>query len=60
MIGNDWTISLWLAVGTVNFLYKVLMAILFLPLLYAVHALIDKYLGKKIASAMKAEAMVSQ
>ena len=60
VIGNDWGISLWLAVSTVNFLYKVLMAILFLPLLYAVHALIDQYLGKNIASAMKAEAMAYQ
>ncbi len=60
VIGNDWAISLWLAVSSVNFLYKVFMAILFLPLLYAVHAMIDAYLGKKIASAMKAEAMVRQ
>ena len=57
VIGNDWGMSLFLAVGTVNFLYKVLMAILFLPLLYFVHGLIDSYLGKKIASAMKAEAI---
>jgi len=60
VIGNDWSISLFLAVSTVNFLYKVLMAILFLPLLYLVHGIIDKYLGKKIASAMKAEAMRNQ
>ena len=60
VIGNDWSISLFLAVGTVNFFYKVLMAILFLPLLYFVHGAIDRYLGKKIASAMKAEAMASQ
>lgn len=60
VIGNDWSISLFLAVGIVNFLYKVLMAVVFLPLLYAVHAGIDMYLGKKIASAMKAEAITCQ
>ena len=58
VIGNDWSMSLFLAVGTVNFLYKVLMAILFLPILYLVHEIIDRYLGKKIASAMKAEAIL--
>jgi uncharacterized integral membrane protein (TIGR00697 family) len=56
VIGNNWTISLWLAVGTVNFSYKVFMAILMLPLLYLVHFAIERYLGKEIASAMKAEA----
>jgi len=56
VIGNDWSISLWLAVGTVNFSYKVFMAILMLPLLYLVHYSIERYLGEKIASAMKAEA----
>lgn len=59
VIGNNWTTSLWLAVGTVNFSYKVFMAILMLPLLYLIHGAIDKYLGKEIASAMKAEAMYS-
>jgi len=57
VIGNDWSISLFVAVGTVNFIYKILMAVLLLPLLYLVHGLIDRYLGKEIASAMKAEAM---
>jgi len=58
VIGNDWSIDLFLAVGTVNFCYKVFMAVMMLPLLYLVHGLIDSYLGTKIASAMKAEAMV--
>ena len=58
VIGNDWTMSLFMAVGTVNFSYKVFMAILMIPLLYFVHEMIDRYLGKKIASAMKAEAMM--
>ena len=56
VIGNNWTIDLWLAVGTVNFSYKVFMAILMLPLLYLVHFGIEQYLGKNLASAMKAEA----
>jgi len=59
VIGNDWSMSLFWAVGTVNFSYKVFMAILMLPFLYLVHGVIDKYLGKEIASAMKAEAMLN-
>lgn len=52
-----WSFSLVMAVGTVNFLYKILCAILLIPLLYFVHTLIEKYLGKALATEMKSAAL---
>jgi len=55
----QWTISLFLAIGTVNYLYKLFIAILLIPVLYIVHFFIDKYLGKEISNELKELAMVS-
>ena len=52
-----WPMSLFYAVGTVNYSYKLIIAILLIPLLYLVHYLIDNYLGKSLAEKMKSEAM---
>lgn len=42
---------LWvLQVGTINYLYKLGMAVILLPLLYGVHNIIDRYLGLKQTS----------
>jgi uncharacterized PurR-regulated membrane protein YhhQ (DUF165 family) len=57
-IGADWSLQLVLAIGVVNYIYKFLMAILLTPLLYAVHYVIERYLGAEKASAMKHEAML--
>ncbi len=54
-----WPTSLFLAVSTVNYGYKVLMAILLLPLIYLMHWLIDKYLGKELAEEMREAARQS-
>ena len=43
--GGNYSLSWVLQVGTINYAYKLGMAILLLPLLYALHAVIDKYLG---------------
>ena len=40
---QHWPLSLFLAVGTVNYLYKALVALLATPVLYLVHGLIDRY-----------------
>jgi uncharacterized integral membrane protein (TIGR00697 family) len=53
---QQWTIPLFLAVGTVNYLYKVVVAIAATPLIYLGHALIDRYLGAANAAALKARA----
>jgi uncharacterized integral membrane protein (TIGR00697 family) len=55
-IGGNWPLKLVLAVGVVNYIYKFLVAICLTPLLYLVHAAIDRYLGKELAEQMMAEA----
>lgn len=55
-VGSDWDLHRVLAIGTVNIIYKFIIAILLTPLIYLAHELIDKYLGKQLSTAMKAEA----
>ncbi len=43
---QHWPIPLFLAVGTVNYLYKMSMAIALIPLLYLGRRLIRVYLGR--------------
>ncbi len=53
---GNWTLEQILSVGTINYIYKGLMAILLTPLLYLAHYLIDNYLGKEKAKAVADEA----
>ncbi len=50
---QKWEMSQFLAIGTVNYAYKVAMAILLIPALYIAHALIDRYLGKSLSTALR-------
>lgn len=50
---QHWEISLFLAVGTVNYVYKFIMAIVLTPVIYAAHFAIDKYLGVEKAAELK-------
>ena len=43
-IFGDWTPGQWLNVSLNNYLYKFIVAILFTPLLYLVHYIIERYL----------------
>ncbi|MBM3414555.1 MAG: queuosine precursor transporter [Bacteroidetes bacterium] len=52
-----WPFSLVLAVGSVNYLYKFVIALLMTPVVYLVHSLIERYLGKEKADSMKKAAM---
>lgn len=45
-LGGNYSLKWVLQVGTINYAYKLLMAVLLLPLLYLIHHVIDKYLGK--------------
>jgi len=45
-----------LAVGTVQYAYKFIMALIMTPLIYFAHYYIDKYLGRDTAAQMKARA----
>ena len=54
--GAGWDLGLVLAIGTVNYIYKFFIAVLFTPLLYLIHYFIDLYLGKELAENLMIEA----
>ena len=55
-IGANWSLDLVIAIGTVNYIYKFVMAIILTPVIYLIHWLVEKYLGHTLASQMKLEA----
>ena len=53
MLGpQQWPLSRFLAIGSVNYVYKFGWAIALIPLLYIVHWVIDAYLGKERAEKL--------
>lgn len=52
-----WPFKLVIAVGVVNYLYKFVIALILTPVIYLVHALIEKFLGETRAAEMKSAAM---
>ena len=52
----NWSWQMVAAIGLVNYTYKFLVAILMTPLLYGVHGVIDRYLGKDLAEKMVLQA----
>ena len=55
-IGSDWELVRVLAIGTVNYIYKFVVAILLTPAIYIAHNVIDNYLGATMAEEMKSSA----
>ncbi len=55
-IGAGWELSLVLAIGVVNYLYKFFVAVFLTPLLYVLHWIIDGFLGKELAEKLIEEA----
>jgi len=53
---GNWSISQIIAVGIMNYIYKMTVAIVLTPLLYVGHGIIDRYLGKELAEEMIGEA----
>lgn len=53
---GNWSIGEVLKVGVVQYCYKVLLAILLTPVVYLVHIIIDRYLGKQESQEMIGEA----
>lgn len=51
-----WTFDRVLAIASVGYFYKFLVAVLITPILYIVHRLMDAYLGKALSEQMIAEA----
>ncbi len=58
-LGANWPLKMVLAIGTMNYLYKLFMAILLTPLIYALHFIIKKYLGERLSGILRADAMKS-
>ena len=52
-VAPPWDWGLLLSVCTVNYLYKAAVAVGLTPVIYAAHALIDRWLGAEKASEMK-------
>jgi len=53
---DQWPFTRVLTIGMVNYAYKFTVAILLTPVLYLVHYLIDRYLGKELSDKMLADA----
>ncbi|HEX7116009.1 MAG TPA: queuosine precursor transporter [Steroidobacter sp.] len=53
---QKWPVPLFLAVGTVNYGYKLLMAVLLIPLIYLTRRIIRAYLGAQAAQTLQAAA----
>jgi uncharacterized integral membrane protein (TIGR00697 family) len=53
---QHWPISQFLAVGTVNYMYKMGAAIALIPLLYGMRRVIEGYLGHATADSLREEA----
>ncbi len=56
-IGNNWSWQKVLAIGMVNYSYKVCVALLLTPVISWVHTLLDKYFGEPLATELKQSAM---
>lgn len=59
-LGADWDLARVLAIGTVNYLYKSVMALILTPAIYLGHWWIEHYLGSGQARKMKLEAQNSE
>jgi uncharacterized integral membrane protein (TIGR00697 family) len=53
---QHWPTAQFLAVGTVNYLYKMLAAVAMIPLLYLVHMGVRRYLGRPEVERLRTEA----
>lgn len=56
---QHWPIDLFLAVATVNYVYKFVVAIALTPLIYLGRYLIDRYLGPELSGSMRERAAAS-
>lgn len=56
-IGANWPLKQVIAIGIVNYIYKFMIAIAMTPVIYGVHAWIDKYLGNSLSEEMRHQAL---
>lgn len=57
VIPGYWSMEQFLAIGMVNYVYKLIMAIALTPAIYVAHHFIDKALGEKLATDLKNKAL---
>jgi queuosine precursor transporter len=57
--GEPWSIQQVLTVCAGGYLYKFLVAVLMTPVVYGVHALIERYLGTELAAELKSKAAMN-
>ncbi|MBE0572247.1 MAG: queuosine precursor transporter [Ignavibacteriaceae bacterium] len=57
--GAGWDLSLVLAIGLVNYIYKFTVAVFLTPLLYLLHSLIDRYLGQELSDKLIEDAAIA-
>ena len=55
LFGN-WPLALVIQVATINYIYKVVAALVLTPVLYVAHGIIDRYLGLDAARELEAAA----
>lgn len=55
---TDWGVAAIFKMGMVKYGYKFAMAIMLTPLIYLMHAAMDRYLGAELADALKKSSMV--
>lgn len=53
---QQWPLSQFLAIGTVNYLYKFVAAVALTPVIYGAHFVIDRYLGPEVEAQLKRQA----
>lgn len=58
-IGADWNLSTVLAIGSMNYIYKFVMALVMTPVIYLVHYSIDYYLGPELSNEMRSKARIN-
>jgi len=54
---QQWSMGLFLAIGTVNYVYKALMAVALTPVIYGVRRGLKHYLGADVAEELKRKAL---
>ncbi|MGQ9660431.1 MAG: queuosine precursor transporter [Thermochromatium sp.] len=57
---QQWPMELFLAVGTVNYVYKFVVAIALTPLIYLGRTLIDRYLGEDLSRVLRTHAAATE
>lgn len=56
--GMPWSLGLVMSICVGNYIYKFIIAIILTPVIYLVHGIIERYLGKNVAAEMKRAAML--